>query len=113
MVASTVGVNLRRPAEFSDGHDQRLAKQAAVGEVVQERGESDIEDRAQHVLKAVGVLGMSVPKGVGDGFIAGISRPVDVNQPRPGFDQASSQNERLAPLVQPEAFSCASGFPMR
>ena len=73
VVAPALSVDPGRAAEFADGHDQGLGEQAAIVEVVEERGETDVEDRAQHVLKAVGVLGVRVPERVGDGFIAGIS----------------------------------------
>ena len=99
VIAPAVSVDPGRAAEFPNGHDQGLAEQAAIGEVVEERRETNVEDRAQHVLKAVGVLGVRVPEGVRDGLVAGISRPVDVNQPRPRFHQPSSENQRLAPLV--------------
>ena len=101
VVAAADAVDLGRAAELADRHDQRLVQQPALVEVVDQRGEGDVELRAEDVLQPVGVLGVRVPHRVIDRVVARLARPVDVDEPHPGLDQPPGEQDALAPLARP------------
>src|SRR6185369_3142928 len=49
MVAAAAGVDFGSAAEFSRGDDERFLQEAALGEVVEQRGEAAVEVGAERV----------------------------------------------------------------
>ena len=48
----------------------------SFAQVLDERGKTDVEDRAEYIFQAVMVLRMGVPEWIIRGIIAGFTRPV-------------------------------------
>ena len=101
VIAAALAVDLRSAAEFADGHHQRLGQQATLVQILDQRGEADVELRAEHVLQAVGVLGVRVPHRVVDGRVARLARPIHVDQPHAGLDQPACQQDDWPHLPGP------------
>jgi hypothetical protein len=88
-------------SELADRHDERFGKQAAVFEIVEQRGERHVEQRAKRVLQTIGVERVGIPHRVVDGAVARLARPVHVHKPHARFNEASRQKTTLPPSMAP------------
>ena len=61
MVASRVGIDLRRPAEFAHQDDQRGFKQSPLRKVLEQRRVGHVQLREQRPLQRREVLAVRVP----------------------------------------------------
>src|SRR6185436_14191206 len=80
VVASARAVDLRRAAEFTHHHDERLVEQSARREILDERGVRAVELRAQHVAHTAGVVPVRVPQRTAADFLHALARPVHLHE---------------------------------
>ena len=99
VIATACRINSRRAAELTDGHHQRFIQQAALGKIVDQCGERDVELRAEAILEPVRVAGVRVPHRVVDRVVAALARPIHVHQSHPGLDQPARQQHALTPRM--------------
>ena len=101
MIAASIGIMRRCATELADRDDQCLREQAALVEIIDEGREADIELWAQDIFDAIGILSVSVPKGVIDGVVSRFARPIDMHQANTGLNQAPGEQATLSPGMSP------------
>ena len=99
VIAAGRRVDLRRPAEVAEPHDQRVVQQPAVVQVFQQGRVAAIEHRQLALLQALEVVLVRVPAAVGDG-----------DELHARLDQPPGQQARLAERASAVALARAVGL---
>ena len=99
VIASSLGIELRRPPEFANRHDQRFFQQSSHLEILEQRAETTIKLRTKTVLHPVVVVSVRVPHRTARGQVAGLPWPLDMDKPNPRLDQPPRQQDTLPPLA--------------
>ena len=84
VVTAGVFVDLRRAAKLAPNRHQRLLQQAALVEIVQQRGQSLVEHRQQLAPQRFEVFRVRIP-AIADGHFV----EMDGDHRRPGLNQAT------------------------
>src|SRR5262249_1395293 len=112
IMVPAVATDLRRPAELRQPDHQRLLKQAALRQVVEQGVAGLLQRRQGGLLPPVEVVAMRVP--VVAGAAVEVARGADDRDERhPGLDQPPSEQHARAADVIAVAVACAWLFPLQ